>query len=380
MLQETATQSPNKPHLERKIREGKTLQDFARELDRTEKLKKDFNVPINLLRAEVTEQNKVAIAFDSNSQHQYSLSNWAGSQVSQFLDIPRRYYKKLNDENPELLAKNINHGFEKIDRTTDAKSRLVRTLDGNVRGFLSNKYRMLDSFDLMQTIMPMLLDHDFEVVSCDLTEKRLYLKTATPKIQGEVKKDDIVSYGVMVSTSDVGAGSLKVEPFYLRLWCLNGAVSTSTFKKAHLGRSNAEGELQEMLTDDTKRLNDQAFFATVRDYMSHTMRPEIFNAELLKMQDAATRKINNFDLSHVVDVTMKTVGVTGDNVKQGILEALASGNQNAGLTQWGLMNSFTTAAKLDTIDYDTATDLERAGGLILNLNKTQWTRIAEVQH
>lgn len=375
------------PHLQRKIRAGKSIQDLAAELVRIEETKKDFTVPVGALKASVLPpfddvsegKSQVVIGFQNGRYHDYALNNWSGGQVAAFADIPREYFRRLSDESPALLAKNINHGLEKA-KESQAKPRLLRTIDGHVRGFLSNGYRMLDSHDLMSAVMPMLVDHNFEVVSCELTEKRLYLKTATPRIQGEVKKGDVVSYGVMISTSDVGAGSLRVEPFFLRLWCLNGAVSTDSFKKAHLGSRNNERDVQEILTDATKQLNDQAFFATVRDYMAHTMKPEVFNATLLKMQDAANRPIKNLDLETVVEVTMKTVGITGEGVKKGILEALADGNQNAGLTQWGLMNSFTAAAKMPTIDYDTATDLERAGGAILNLNKSQWTRIAEVQH
>lgn len=371
------------PHLQRKIRAGKSIQDLAAELVRIEETKKDFTVPVGALKASVVPsdegKNQVTIGFKNGTDHDYSLNNWSGGQVAAFADIPREYFRRLSDETPHLLAENINHGLE-MQRQTQAKPRLLRTIDGHVRGFLSNSYRMLDSHDLMSAVMPMLVDHNFEVVSCELTERRLYLKTATPKIQGEVKKGDVVSYGVMISTSDVGGGSLRVEPFYLRLWCLNGAVSSNGFNQRHLGSRNQEREVQELLTDNTKMLNDQAFFATVRDYMAHTMKPEVFQLELAKMQDAANRPIKNLDLETVVELTMKKVGVIGEGVKKGILEALADGNQNAGLTQWGLMNSFTAAAKMPSIDYDTATDLERAGGAILNLNKAQWSRIAEVQH
>lgn len=382
--------APIPEHLQRKIRPGKSIQELANELVRIEETKKDFTVPVGALQATVITEERsdnpekfawkhkqVAISFKNGSVHDYTLNNWSGGQVAQFADIPREYFRRLSEESPDLLAKNINHG---LGQQKESESRLVRTIDGHVRGFLSNRYRMLDSHDLMEAVMPMLIEHNFEVVSCELTERRLYLKTATPRIQGEVKTGDVVSYGVMVSTSDVGAGSLRVEPFFLRLWCLNGAVSTSSFRRAHLGRSNAERDVQEMLTDDTKRLNDQAFFATVKDYMAHSMKPEVFHAELNKMKDAANRPIKNLDLETVVDVTMKTVGVSGEGVKKGILEALADGNQNAGLTQWGLMNSFTAAAKMPSIDYDMATDLERAGGLILNLSKNQWANISEAKH
>jgi hypothetical protein len=69
--------------------------------------------------------------------------------------------------------------------------------------------------------------------------------------------------------------------------------------------------------------------------------------------------------------------VNGENVRKGILHALASGNEGAGLTKWGLANSFTRAAQLDDLDYDTATELERAGGQIIEMGKSEWHRIAE---
>lgn len=380
-MQTSTETTNNRPsHLERVLRKGKTINELARELTRIEETKQDFKVPLSLLSAKV-ENGKASLGFTNGQEHSFSLNNWSGGQVAQFADIPREYFKRLSDESPSLLAQNINHGFSKVARHDENNTRLVRTLDGHVRGFMSHKYRMLDSHDLMNAVMPMLVDQDFQVVSSELTEKRLYLKAATPRIQGEVKTGDVVSYGVMISTSDVGAGSLRVEPYFLRLWCLNGAVSTSNFRKAHLmGGNSSEKEVREIMSDGTKRLNDEAFFATVRDYMTHTMRPEVFQAELLKMKDAANRPIKNLDLETVVDVTMKTVGVTGEGVKRGILEALADGNQNAGLTQWGLMNSFTAAAKIPSIDYDSSVDLERASGTILNLNNAQWKRISEVSH
>ena len=396
-MQTQQESSPIPAHLVCAIRPGKSIQELAQELTAIQTRKKDFTVPVGLLSAKVihgrapkaaleeigdttSPSDQVALSFKNGQDHDFTLNTWSSSQVAQFTDIPGPYFKRLADESPDLLAKNINHGMARITRDEESKSRLLRTIDGRVRGFLSHRYRPLDGHDLMEAVMPMLIDHQFQVVSCELTERRLYLKTATQRIQGEVKTGDVVSYGVMISTSDVGAGALRVEPYFLRLWCLNGAVSESKFRRAHLGRSTAEREVQELLTDSTKLLNDKAFFATVRDYMSHTMKPEVFAAELDKMKDAANRPIKNLDLETVVEHTMKTVGISGQGIKKGILEALADGNQNAGLTQWGLMNSFTAAAKMPSIDYDTATDLERAGGQILNLTKNQWHHIAEVSH
>lgn len=380
-INQNQAQDSRPAHLERMFRPGKTLNELASELTRIADNKRDFRVPLSKLEAVVDNSTKdqVALTFPTASAA-YPLNQWAGGQVADFTDIPKLYFKRLGEENPELLTRNINHGLTKVQRTNENSTRLVRTIDNRVRGFLSNRFLILDSHDILEAALPLLVDKEFQVTSCEVTETRMYLKTATPRIQGEVKTGDVVSYGVMISSSDVGAGSIRVEPYFLRLWCLNGAVMETKFRRAHLGRSTSEREVQEILTAETRSLSNQALLGTIRDYLSHTMKPEIFNTAMDRMRDAAKREIKNFDLEEVVEVTMSTVGVSGKNVRDGIVQALADGNQNAGLTQWGLMNSFTAAAKMPSIDYDTATDLERAGGQILNLTKTQWTRIAEKQH
>lgn len=354
------------------MKKGKSLTELAQELERIQESKKDFIVPTG--KMEMNDEAK--ISFENNEGDSYELNNWSGGQVASYTGIPKQFFDRLKAENSPLLAKNVNHCFGKL-ADNKREARLVRTLDGNVRGFLSSRYRILDGHDLLEATLPSLIDKSFEVVSSEVTERRLYLKAATAKIETEITKGDVVRYGVMISTSDVGAGSLRVEPFVTRLVCDNGMVMDSKFKKAHLGRNKFENDIQELLTDKTRQLNDAAFFATVRDYLDATMRPEIFEVEVNKMREAAEQPIKNFDLEKVVELSMNQVGVKGEVAKQGILAALANGNEGAGLTKWGLVNSFTRAAQSEEIDYDTATELERAGGQILNLSKSQWSKVAE---
>jgi hypothetical protein len=354
------------------MRQGKSLIELANELTRIQEAKKDYVVPTSKLS--MNEDGK--LEFVNGVKNELSLTNWSAGQVASYTDIPKQYFDRIREESPFLLSEMVNHSLGMNTRNGEREGRLIRVLDGKVRGFLSPKYRILDGHDLLEATLPSLLDNKFEVMSSEVTEKRLYLKAITKKIEGEVKKGDVVQYGVMLSTSDVGAGSLKVEPFFMRLACLNGMVMETKFRKAHLGASKFEAEVQELLTDNTRRLNDQAFFATVRDYLTATMSPINFERELNKMRVAADRKIENFDLEKVVEVSMNEVGVKGESVKKGILAALANGNEGAGLTQWGLANSFTNFAKNETLDYDLATDLERAGGSILELSPTQWRKVA----
>jgi hypothetical protein len=356
------------------MKQGKTLTELAQEIERIQENKRDFMVPTSKL----SMNDNAKLEFMNGEAHSFELNNWSAGQVASFTNIPKMYFNRIRSENPELLAKNVNHGLAKVVHDTKDKGRLVRTIDGKMRAFLSSSYRMLESHDLLETTLPILIDNKFEVLSSEITDRRLYLKTSSPKLTTEIQKGDVVQYGVMISTSDVGAGALKIEPYFTRLVCLNGMIMQSKFKQAHLGQSRYERNVQELLTDRTKELNDVAFFATVRDYLFSTMQPQVFEKEINKMREAVGAPITNYDLEQVVELSMNRVGIRNETAKKGILHALASGNEGAGLNKWGLANSFTKAAQMEELDYETSTELERAGGDIIELTQKDWRRIAEI--
>jgi hypothetical protein len=253
---------------------------------------------------------------------------------------------------------------------------MVRTLDGNVRGLLSSRYRILDSHDMLEAVFPVIADKGMEVVASEVTERRLFIKALSPKLQAEVKKGDVVQYGLVISTSDVGAGSVRVEPLLFRLVCLNGMISSTAMRRFHVGKNQAEEDIRELLSDRTRELSDAAFWAQVRDVVLASMKPENFEREIDKLRVAANEEIKNFDLPRVVELTMRATGLTGESKSNSILAALASGNEGAGLTKWGLINAITRAAQSDEVGFEESIDMERAAGAVLELPKNQWSVIA----
>lgn len=352
------------------MKTGLTLTELAQKLTAINETKKDFIVPVEKLEATVSSDNNVCLQFDGVSPQK--LNNWSTSQLAQFSEIPKQYLDRISGENPTLAASNINHGL----RRKDGESRMIRTLDGNVRGLLSSRYRILDSYDMLEATLPTMLDQKMNIVSSEITEQKLYLKALTPALKSEIVPGDVVQHGLIISTSDVGAGSVRVEPLIYRLVCSNGLIMPSSIRKYHVGKNQAENDIMELLTDKTRELTDAAFWAQVRDIVNASLRPEIFQREVDRLKFAQGLKIENFDLPKVVELAMKATNVSGEIKKNSILSALASGNEGAGLTQWGLINSFTRAAQNESFDYETSIELERAAGQILELSPTQWKTIA----
>jgi hypothetical protein len=354
------------------MKKGKSIVELAQELQAIRETSKDFVVPVAKLEMEVREDKTPALTFTNGVKHSLPLTNWAHSQLAGYADIPKGYYDRIASENPVLLADSVNHGLSKVKNDT----RLIRSVNGNARAVLSSRYRRLDSFDLVEEIFPKLLEEKLQVVSSEITETRLFLKALSPRIQSEVTKGDVVQYGLVISNSDVGAGSVRIEPLIYRLVCSNGLIADTAIRKYHIGKSQGGDDIQELLSDRTKELTDAAFWAQVRDIVTASMRPDIFEKQVDRLRVAAGLPITNFDLPSVVELAMKATGVTGEGKKNSILAALASGNEGAGLTQWGLVNSFTRAAQAEEVSYEESIELERAGSRILELSRNQWETIA----
>ena len=124
------------------------------------------------------------------------------------LKIPFAYFERMRNEQASLLDRNVDTWLHH-----EPELRMVRTLDGQARAFLSDRYRRLDNYDLCEHVLPMLQrlpDARFE--STELTPTRLYLKVVTPRVQIEIQPGDIVQAGVVISNSEVGQGTLSVQP------------------------------------------------------------------------------------------------------------------------------------------------------------------------
>lgn len=351
------------------MKQGKTLVQLAQELETRKASSRDFVVPtVHLNAVPSFDKKDIMINFDNNF---FKPTAWAKSQLSTFTEIPKNYFEKLEEENPFLLSQNLQHGFNTKRDTT----RMVRTVNGKLHGFLSSRYRIMDGHELLENTLPMIMDSGLNVVASELTDSKLFVKLLSPTLKTEVTKGDLVQYGLTISTSDYGNGSLRIEPLIYRLVCSNGMIMNTSMKKYHVGRNQAESDIQEILTDNTRKLDNDVLWAKVRDVISHSLQKDVFEAQVNQLRDASDQKIESTDVQKVIELSMRATGVTGEENKKSILAALASGNEGAGFTRWGLANSFTRAAQRDDLSFEQSIDLERAGGEIINLSKSDWNKI-----
>jgi uncharacterized protein DUF932 len=342
---------------------GISLVELAKKIKANEGLKKDFIVPTDKLRM---LEIKGGLRLEVPDQGQFPILKLTHNQIGDRTGIPSKYYEKMRAEAPQLLANNVNTWFEKYP-----EKRMVRTLGGDARAFLSNRYNRIENEQIAGAALPVLYGiKGLEITSCEITDKRLYIQAVFPRLQGEVKKGDAVQAGVCIANSEVGCGAVSVARVIWRLACLNGMICPDgKFRAYHVGKHVEDNA--ELWRDDTRKADDRAVLLKVRDMVHGAFNEEVFRAQIEKMQGLTVGKITG-DPAKVVEVLASKVGAS-DGEAGGILRALIEGGD---LSAWGLVNAVTNQAHTAK-DYDRAVEFETAGGELVELPKTEWKRILE---
>jgi hypothetical protein len=305
--------------------------------------------PKNELRLEVPD--------NSHGRQTFPLTQHGSLQLADKAGIPREYYEAmLNAGMTDLTAANVNAWL-----TKNSDRRLVRIADGKVRALLSDRYRILDNYDLAVLTMQRVKENNATIQQCSLTETRMYIKAVVPHFRESIKAGDDIVPGLVVSNSEVGDGAFRVEPFTFRLVCSNGTIGESKLYQVHLGKRMELGEL--IYKDDTRKAADEYLWKQVRDVIDST-----FNRDVLRLIVDQQRKAMDLPLSEdpkkiqeVFDVTAKNLSIS-DKATNDLFRYFA---REGGTTVFDMVNGITRLAQDFDEKYDERVRLERAAGKLL---------------
>jgi hypothetical protein len=352
---------------------GLGLTALAQEIERRAASKKDFIVQSNHLhmQSDLTLQFGDVIA---------DVNGIAHKQIAEHLEIPAKYYEKMRAENPALLANNVNswlgHG--------KPEARMVRTLDGKARAFLSDKFRPLENEDLAQAVLPALLDIGCEIVSSQITDTKMYIKAVDNRVARELEAKGgkfgdgkhvivrMLAPAIQISNSEVGHGALSVLAGARDGFCSNLAwFGDRSMRKYHVGGKHELGgeDVYALLSDSTRRVTDAALWAQIGDVVRAAFDRARFDALCDKIAETTEQKIES-DPVKAIELTSKRFGINEGESKS-ILRHLIEGGD---LTRFGLYNAVTRTAQ-DIEDYDRASEFERMGGQIIELPANDFREI-----
>ena len=372
---------------------GQLLDLMQKVKDQSER-SKDFIAPTNALQiqtlnkagspADDSDQAKVSRIVvereDGEPTYMYNANDVALSQIGQRAGIDSRTMQRLQQGYPTQFDSVINAIWQKEPKNTMIRTFMDSNTHGIARAVLSDKFKTFDNTNLLNSAIPQLMESEaqWKVVNADVTDKRLYLRLKSEVITGEgANRGDLMASGIGLSNSEVGAGSVQVYQMYWTLACLNGMQTENRHRQSHITSSQADGETWKMLSSEAKDADNKALELKVRDLVAGYTSRESFDEVIDKMktagQDVIEGSVNNAvdNLGKVINLTKKETASILDGLMATIGQEGYAGNPVSRAT---MVNAVTNVA--NRVDADEMDDWQRRGGQILNMNKTDWNRVA----
>jgi len=137
-----------------------------------------------------------------------------------------KYYRRLTDEMKATVA---NYDINRMN----GHSYLLRGKGDWIRAFLSSVYVAYNNSEIADTVQSLLGNGALTMKSLVLEETHMFLKIISEEIW-DVESG--LKAGIMIGNSEVGMGSISVEPFVFRKPCTNDLIVSreKSFRHAHI--------------------------------------------------------------------------------------------------------------------------------------------------
>lgn len=327
------------------MKEGRPLPLLAAELERQAGAKRDY----------LAHAGELAVRSNGHSElilgDAYPVTDIAHSQIADYLEIPKAFYDRMRERTGDLVVRTpsgeANAGdptlFDTVVNTLlsskGAERRLVRTLDGSARAFLSDSFSVdLDNYDVFRYAARAIEEAGLgpeNVLSAEVTERRLYLKVVSPRIRAEIspenlrtphgmlKEPQIIQAGFVLTNSETGLGSLRVSMLVYRLQCTNGWIKEESLRQRHVGKSLESGDDGSVYRSDTRAQDAKLRLMKVRDHIAAALDAGAFREFAARMQESACVRLEGSP-ERCVEATARKFGLT-QSEKELVLGELVEG-------------------------------------------------------
>ena len=315
------------------------LQSLIEELERQKPLKWDKGIHSSQLEMALVENKPM---FQINSDQSFSITKSCHGQIADKLDIPFKYYHKMENEAPELLAENVNTWLKRTD-----KKFFIRGLGDSIRAFLSERYRVIDHMNVLYCSLNELQAHEAEIEDCYLSEIEMNIKVKSQKLKDFVRhKDDLIVGGLFFTNSETGHKALRVEPRLFRVKCSNGMiVEEFVTREVHLGYGD--------------ELYDEMIYLSLRRSIRELFSR--FGEIIQALRESTEVKIKN--PQKVINNVVEQYKLS-ESQKENILMAFGAEPE---YDKYGVTNAISLAAQQEET-WEKSVELERIGGNLISLS------------
>ncbi len=369
-----------------------TLSNLMRKVKGEYDRSRDFLAPTHDLQKGTTDDGLPYVVMEASKgvpTQLFDINEVAFGQISANAGIDVRTARRLQEQVPTEFDSVVNALWRKTPnvrmlRTHDhvgPSSKTVIGSNGKLRAFVSDKFKTFDNLHLLEATLPQLMESDAEwkVVSGDISERRMYLRLKSEVQKGDAGVGDVMANGIGLGNSEVGSGSILVYGMTWTLACLNGMTTEKKHRSSHI-TSARDSEDWGLLSGEAKDADNKALELKVRDLVQSYASRENFDAVLESMRLAKLDVIHG-EKSEAVQSLGKVLQLTKketSNVLDGLLNTIGQSGYEAGspVTRATLVNAVTNVA--NSADIDDVDLWQNRGGQVLNLNRSDWARVAMV--
>ena len=244
-----------------------------------------------------------------------------------------------------------------------SKRYLTRSVKGEVRGFMSDRYRRLDVRPLVEALVSTSVKtYDAVPIAACALDTSFHMKMVLPHIFEPIP-NEVGIFGLTFRNSDFGAGRLYIKGFFNRLWCTNLAMCEDGISQVHLGR---------VLSDDiafsqrTYELDTMTMASAIGDVVKHIFSSENINRRMALIQQAYAEQ-SDVDLGKVLKGLVKSSKLY-QNESEKVKEAFNSPDVEMlppGQNRWRLSNAISLIAQQTKPDRQL--ELEEVAGEVAGL-------------
>ena len=368
-----------------------SLQSLVKELERQKNSRIDFVADTRSLKLDATGPGQILLVPASSIAREWLPGDGVPVKVQALEQmgqkstpgVPVKFIKEMAQVRPGRLADLMNGLHE-----DEPSRRLVRMLDGQVRAFLSDRYRVLDNFDIAFAAMDAVRKSKGEIIEASLSDTHMRIKFTSREIwdvinvtrqgnsrswysgglgsQAHLSRVAAKTGGdlpggpgtvhplVTITNSETGHGGYNVRIGLLQAICFNLATVENVVSRVHLGDRLEVG----IFSEETVAQDSKAIFMKARDAVKAAFQPDSFR-RMVDLARAAQEREVKAPQSAVANIAK--ANHLSDEAKESILSYFV---KDYDMTNFGLAQAIARFAQ-DEADGDKASAIEDVAGAVM---------------
>lgn len=298
----------------------------------------------------------------------YQINQHAIRQVADKLKIPGAYLTSMlyGDEWQQTLAYNI---LNTHNGWTDRNKVLVRAVGNEVRAFLTDQYRRLNSQLIIDNHIEEIFANGAVLSDGYIDATKVMIESILPypiELHTELNGVILLAFGTRYSTSDYGDGASDLRSFVMQGVCLNGLVRESVLRTIHLG-SKLPDNLA--LSQKTYELDSATTASAIRDLTKNLFSSDVIKNRMLEVKAATDVRVDSTNVLKGLYNASKLLKGESEEIGKMLMQNNPDDGLQGESTLWKVTQGITAFANRESVTERRRMELQEIAGAMFDTIK-----------